>query len=155
MKYRAFGTRLICLHHLFPVGIRNPFRLVRLAVEIHHHGMAQRLDLARFCILQALLHLETGIAYFRNATLAHNVIVEMNRMTEIKVDVDKHILECKPIDLGLEDMFEVAASTHVEEVALRPIIDVVIRVEVAHANLDGTREHVSLEFRVQSSEFRV
>jgi hypothetical protein len=38
-------------------------------------------------------------------------------------------------------MLKIAASTHVEVVALRPIVDVVVGVKVAHADLDGTREH--------------
>jgi hypothetical protein len=38
-------------------------------------------------------------------------------------------------------MLEIAASTHVEVIALRPVVDVIVRVEVAHADLYGTREH--------------
>ena len=141
MEYRVFDTKLVSVHHAFPVGIRYPLRLVRLTVEIDHHGMAQRLDFARFCILQALLHLETGIAHLGDAALTHNVVMEMHGMAEIKVDVNKHIFECKPVDLCLEDMLEVSASAHVEEVALRPVVDVIIRVEVAHSDLDGTGKH--------------
>ena len=142
--YRAFGTRLICVHHFFPVGIGNPFRLVRLAVEIDHHGVAQSFDFARFGILQALLHLETGVAHLQNAALAHNRVVEQHGMAEIQVNVDEDIFECEPVDFGLEDMLEIAASTHVEIVALRPVVDMVVRVKVAHSDLDGTGEHVLL-----------
>ena len=53
-----------------------------------------------------------------------------------------YIFKCKPLDLLLERMFKKTASTLVELVALRPIVDVIVRVEVAHANLDGTREHI-------------
>ena len=141
MEYRVFDTRLVSVHHAFPVGIGYPLRLVRLTVEINHYGMAQRLDFARFCILQALLHLEAGVAQFGDTALAHNVVMKMHGMTEIKVDVDENIFESQPVDLGLEDMFEITASTHVEEVALRPVVDVIVRVEVAHSDLYGTREH--------------
>jgi hypothetical protein len=41
-------------------------------------------------------------------------------------------------------MLEVAASAHVEEIALRPVVHVIVRVEVAHADLDWTREHFQL-----------
>ena len=78
--------------------------------------------------------------------------MEMHGMTEIEVDVDKHIFEGQPVDLGLENMFEVTASAHVEKVALRPVVDVVIRVEVAHADLDGTGKHISLQLGVRSWE---
>lgn len=141
---RAFGTRLICVHHFFPVGIRYPFRLVRLAVEIDHHSMAQRLDFARFGILQALLHFETGVAYLGDATLAHNRVVEQYGMAEIQVNVDEDVFECEPVDFGLEDMLEIAASAHVEIIALRPVIDMIVWVKVAHSDLDGTREHFLL-----------
>ena len=103
--------------------------------------MAQRLDLARFGILEALLHLETGVAHLNDAAFTDNRVVEKHRLAEIQVHVDEDVFECEPIDSGLEDMLEVAASTHVEVVALRPVIDVVIRVEVAHADLDGTGKH--------------
>ena len=141
MKYRAFGTRLVRVHHMFPIGIGNPLRLVRLTVEIHHHGVAQRLDLARFGILQALLHLEAGVAHLCDAALADNRVVETHGFAEIQVHMDKDVFKSKPIDMGLKNMLEVSASTHVEKIALRPVIDVVVRVEVAHADLNGTREH--------------
>ena len=141
---RTFGTRLICVHHFFPVGIGNPFRLVRLAVKIDHHGVAQSFDLACFGIFQALLHLETGVAYFGDTALAHNRVVKKHGMAEIQVNVDEDVFECEPVDFGLEDMLEIAASTHVEIVALRPVVDVVVRVKVAHSDLDGTREHFLL-----------
>ena len=41
-------------------------------------------------------------------------------------------------------MLKVAASAHVEVVALRPVVDVVVRVKVAHSDLDGTGEHILL-----------
>ena len=141
---RTFGTRLICVHHFFPVGIGNPFRLVRLAVEIDHHGVTQRLDFACFAVAKALLHLETGVAYFNDATLAHNRVVEQHGMAEVQIHVDEDVFECEPVDFGLEDMLKVAASTHVEIIALRPVVDVVVRVKVAHSDLDGTREHFLL-----------
>ena len=129
------------IYQLLTFFARNPFRLVRLTVEIDHHGMAQRLDLTRFGILETLLHLETGVAHLDETAFAHNRVVEMHGNTEIKVDVDEDIFESQPVDSGLKDMLEVAASTHVEVVALRPVVDVVVRVEVAHADLDGTGEH--------------
>ena len=141
---RAFGTRLICVHHFFPVSIRNPFRLVRLAVEIDHHGVAQRLDFACFAVAKALLHLEAGVADFRDAALAHNRVVEQHGMAKVQIHMDEDVFECEPVDFGLEDMLEIAASTHVEIIALRPVIDVVVRVEVAHADLDGAGEHFIL-----------
>jgi len=65
----------------------------------------------------------------------------MHWLAKVQVHVDEDILESQPVDSGLEDILEIAASTHVEEVALRPVVDVVVRVEVAHADLDGTGEH--------------
>ncbi len=118
-----------------------PLRLVRLTIEIHHHGMAQSLDFARFRIFQALLHLETGVAYFKNTAFTNNRVVKQHGMEEVQVHVDEDIFEGKPVDFGLEYMLKIAASTHVEVVALRPVVDVVIRVKVAHADLDGTRKH--------------
>ena len=67
--------------------------------------------------------------------------MKMNGLAEVQVNVDKNVFESKPIDMGLKDMLEVTASTHVEKIALRPVVDVVVRVEVAHADLNGTREH--------------
>ena len=137
-------TYLIGIQHLFPVGIGNPFRFVRLAVEIDHHGVTQRLDFACFAVAKALLHLEAGVAYLGDAALAHNRVVEKHGMAEIQVHVDEDVFECEPVDFGLEDMLEIAASTHVEIIALRPVVDVVVRVKVAHSDLDGTREHFLL-----------
>lgn len=141
MEYRVFDTKLVSVHHAFPVGIRYPFRLVCITIEIDHNSVTQRLDFVGLDIAQALLHLEAGVAQFGDTALAHNVVMEMHGMAEIKVDMDENIFEGQPVDLGLEDMFEVSASTHVEEVALRPVVDVIVRVEVAHADLDGTGKH--------------
>ena len=66
--------------------------------------------------------------------------------------MDEDIFECEPVDSGLEDMLEVAASAHVEVVALRPVVDVVVRVEVAHADLDGTGKHISYILKAQMYE---
>ena len=129
------------MHHFFPIGIRYSLRLVRFAVVIHHHGMAQGLDFARFRIFQALLHLETGIAYLKNTTFTHNGVVKQHGMAEVQVHMDEDILKGEPVDFGLEDMLKIAASTHVEVIALRPVVDVIVRVEVAHADLYGTRKH--------------
>ena len=139
--YRASGTRLVRVQHKFPVTVRYPLRLVRFAIEIDHHTVAQGLDFARVSILEALLHLEAGVAYLSDAALADNRVVEANRLAEVQVHVDEDILEGQPVDFGIKCMFEVATSTHVEVVALRPVVDVVVRVEVAHADLDRTREH--------------
>ena len=103
--------------------------------------MAQSLDFARLGIFQALLHLETRVAYFKDTAFTNNGVVEQHGMTEVQVHMDKDIFEGKPVDFGLEDMLKIAASTHVEVVALRPIVDVVVGVKVAHADLDGTRKH--------------
>ena len=62
--------------------------------------------------------------------------------------MDEDIFEGEPVDFGLEDMLEVAASTHVEVVALRPVVDVVVRVKVAHSDLDGTGEHFYVELLI-------
>lgn len=145
----------VSIHHLLPVGIGNTFSLVCFAIEIDHNSVTQRLDFVCLDITQALLHLEAGVAQFGDTALAHNVVMEMHGMTEIKVDVDEDIFECKPIDWRLEDMLEIAASTHVEEVALRPVVDVIIRVEVAHADLDGTGEHISYDLKAQMYELLV
>ena len=135
---------LVGIQHLFPISIGNPLRLVRLAVEIHHHGMAQGLDLARFGVFQALFHLEARIAYFGDAALANDRVMEMHGHTEVQVHVDEDIFESQPVDFGLEDMLKIAASAHVEVVALRPVVDMVVRVKVAHSDLDGTGEHLML-----------
>ena len=129
------------IDQLVTVLIWYPLRLVHLAIEIHHHGVTQRLYLARFGILQALLHLKAGIAHLRDAALAYNRVVEMHRLAEVQIHVDEDVFECKPVDWGLEDILEIAASTHVEVVALRPVVDVVVRIEVAQTDLDGTGEH--------------
>ena len=106
--------------------------------------MAQGLDLARFGVFQALLHLEAGVAYLEDATFTNNGVVEQHGMTEVQVHMDEDILKGQPVDFGLEDMLKVTASTHVEVVALRPVVDVVVRVKVAHSDLDGTGEHLML-----------
>ena len=106
--------------------------------------MTQSLDLACFGVFQALFHLEAGVAYLGDATLADNGVMEMHRHTEVEVNVDEDIFEGQPVDFGLEDMLEIAASAHVEVIALRPVVDVVVRVKVAHSDLDGTREHLML-----------
>ena len=110
--------------------------------------MAQSLDLARFGVTKALLHLEAGIAHLGDAALADNGVVEMHGVSEIKVDVDEDIFEGQPVNFGLEDMLEIAASAHVEIVALRPVVDMVVRVKVAHSDLDGTGEHVFVELLI-------
>lgn len=139
--YRVFDTRLVCAHHAFPIRIGNPFCLIRLTVVIHHNRMAQGLDLACFSILKALLHLEAGVANLEDATFTHNGVVEQYGMAEVQVNMDEDIFEGEPVNFALKDMLEIEASTHVEVVALRPVVDVVIRVEVAHADLYRTREH--------------
>ncbi len=106
--------------------------------------MTSGLDFARLSVTQALLHLEAGVAHLGNAAFANNGIVEMHGVSEIKVDMDEDIFEGQPVDFGLEDMLEIAASAHVEIVALRPVVDVIVRVKVAHSDLDGTGEHVLL-----------
>ena len=139
--YRVFDTVLVSAHHTFPIGIGNPFCLIRLTVVIYHHRMAQGLDLACFSILKALLHLEAGVAYLRDATLADNGVVEQHWVAKVQVHVDEDVFKGQPIDFALKDILEITAPTHVEVVALRPVVDVVIRVEVAHADLYRTREH--------------
>ncbi len=138
---RAFGTRLVGMHHFFPVGIGYTLCLVRFAVVIHHHGMAQGLDFASISIFQALLHLEARIAYLEDTAFTHNGVVKQHWMAEVQVYMDEDILKGEPVDFALKDMLEIAASTHVEVIALRPVVDVIVRVEVAHADLYGTREH--------------
>ncbi len=103
--------------------------------------MAQGLDFARFSIFQTLLHLEARVAYLKDAAFTHNRVVEQHGMAEVQVHMDEDILKGQPVDFGLEDMLEIAASTHVEKVALRPVVDMVVWVEVAHADLYRTREH--------------
>ena len=111
--------------------------------------MAQSFDLARFRVAQALLHLKTGVAHLNDAAFTHNRVVEMHRHTKVEVNVDKDIFEGQPVDFSLEDMLKVTASTHVEVVALRPVVDMVVGVKVAHSDLDGTREHIVLSFGYQ------
>ena len=139
--YRVFDTGLVGMHHFFPVGIRDALRLVRFSIKIHHHGMAQGLDLTCFSVFQTLLHLKAGVAYLEDATFTNNGVVEQHGMAEVQVHMDEDIFKGKPVDFGLEDMLKIAASTHVEVVALRPIVDMVVGVKVAHADLDGTRKH--------------
>lgn len=110
--------------------------------------MAQGLDLARLAVAQELFHLEAGIAHLKDTALADDGVVKLNRLAEVEVNVDKDVLKGQPVDFGLEDMLEVTASAHVEIVALRPVVDVVVRVEVAHAYLYRARVHFSLELRV-------
>ena len=117
--------------------------------------MAQGLDFARLGVTKALLHLETGIAYFGDAALTDYGVVKMYGVSEIKVDVDEDIFEGQPVDFGLEDMLEIAASAHVEIVALRPVVDMVVRVKVAHSDLDGTGEHISYDLKAQMYELLV
>ncbi len=106
--------------------------------------MTHCLDFARFAVSQALFHLKAGVAHLGDAALADDVIMETYRIAEIKVDVDKNIFKGKPVDWCLELMLEETASTHVEKVALRPVVDVVVWVKGAHADLDGTRKHFQL-----------
>ena len=124
--------------------VRYPLRLVRLTVEIDHHGVAQGLDFARLGIFEALLHFKAGVTYFGDSAFTNNRVVEQHGVAEVQIHVDKDIFEGQPVDFGLEDMLKVSASTHVEVVALRPVIDVIVRVKVAHADLDGAREHFQL-----------
>jgi hypothetical protein len=124
--------------------VRYLLRLVRLTVEIDHHGVAQGLDFARLGIFEALLHFKAGVTYFGDSAFTNNRVVEQHGVAEVQIHVDKDIFEGQPVDFGLEDMLKVSASTHVEVVALRPVIDVIVRVKVAHADLDGAREHFQL-----------
>ena len=129
------------MHHFFPVGTRDALRLIRFSIKIHHHGMAQGLDFASFSIFQALLHLEAGVAYLEDVTFTYNGVVKQHRLTEIEIHMDEDIFEGEPVNFALKDMLEIEASAHVEKVALRPVVDVIVRVEVAHADLYRTREH--------------
>ena len=81
--YRASGTGLVRVNHFFPIGIRNPLRLVRLAVKIHHYGVAQSLDFSSLCVTKKLFHLEAGVAHFKDTTLADDGIVKLNRLSEV------------------------------------------------------------------------
>ena len=128
--------------------VRYPLCFVRFAVKIDHHGMAQSLDFARFGILEALLHLETRVAYLNDATFTDNWVMEVYGLLEVQVHVDKDVFKSEPVDFGLENMLKVAASAHVEVVALRPVVDVVVRIKVAHSDLDGTREHFYVELLI-------
>ena len=114
--------------------------------------MAQGLHLARLAVAQELLHLEAGVAHLKDTALADDGVVKLYGLAEVEVDVDKDIFEGQPVDFGLEDMLEVTASAHVEVVALRPVVDMVVRVEVAHANLNWAREH-RLFISSQSAEW--
>ena len=145
----AIGHFFRFIYQHLTIFIGYPFRLVSLAVEIHYHGMTQGFDFARFRVAQALLHLETGVTYLDDATFADNRVVEMHRHTEIKVNVDKDILESQPVDFSLENMLEIAASTHVEVVALRPVVDMIVGVKVAHTDLDGTGKHIDYQIIVR------
>ena len=124
--------------------VRYPLRLVRLTVEIDHHGVAQSLDFARLVIFEALLHLEAGVTYLGDTAFTHYRVVKEHRFSKVQIHVDKDIFKGQPVDFGLEDMLKVSASTHVEVIALRPVVDVIVRVKVAHADLDGAREHFQL-----------
>ena len=124
--------------------VRYPLRLVRLAVEIDHHGMAQGLYFTRLGIFEALLHFKAGVTYFGDSAFTNNRVVEQHGVAEVQIHVDKDIFEAQPVNFGLEDMLKVSASTHVEVIALRPVVDVIVRVKVAHADLDGAREHFQL-----------
>ena len=124
--------------------VRYPLRLVSLTVEIDHHGVAQGLDFARLGIFEALLHLKTRVTYFGDSAFTNNRVVEQHGVAEVQIHVDKDIFEGQPVDFGLEDMLKVSASTHVEVIALRPIVDVIVRVKVAHADLYRAREHFQL-----------
>ena len=107
--------------------------------------MAQGLDLARLGVAQELLHLEAGVAYLGDAAFTHTGVVELHGMAKVQVHMDEDILEGEPVDGCLEDMLKITATAHVEVVALRPVVDVVVRVEVAHADLDGTGKHFSVD----------
>ena len=124
--------------------VRYPLRLVRLAVEIDHHGVAQGLDFARLGIFEALLHLKAGVTYLGDSAFTNNRVVEQHGVAEVQIHMDEDIFEGQPVDFGLEDMLKVSASTHVEVIALRPVVDVIVRVKVAHADLYRTREHFQL-----------
>jgi hypothetical protein len=104
--------------------------------------MTDCLDKACLLVHKSLLHFEAGIAHFGNERFTYEVVVKMNGCFEIKFHVNQYVFKGKPIDLLLEGMFKKTASTHVEVVALRPIVDVVVRVKVAHSDLYRTREHI-------------
>ena len=129
------------MHHFFPVGVGDPLRLVCFSIKIHHHGVTQGLDFARFSIFQALLHLKAGVAYLEDATFTNNGVMKQHGLAEVQVHMDEDVFKGQPVDFGLKNMLEVTASAHVEKVALRPVVDMVVRVEVAHADLYRTREH--------------
>ena len=103
--------------------------------------MAQSLDFTRLGVAQALLHLETGITHLNDATLADDGVMELHGLAEVQVHMNENVFEGEPVDFSLKDMLKVPASTHVEVIALRPVIDMVVRVEVAHAYLNRTRVH--------------
>ena len=106
--------------------------------------MAYGLDQASLLIHKALFHLEAGVAHLGDDRLALQVIVETDGHLEVHLDMHKDIFEGEPIDGGLEGVLEEAASSHVEVMALRPVVDVVIRVEVAHSDLYRTGKHIIL-----------
>ena len=104
--------------------------------------MADRLDEAGLLVHQMLLHFKAGVAHFGDHRFTSEVVVKMNGHLEIKFHVNQYVFKGQPIDLLLEGVLKKTASTHVEVVALRPVVDMIVRVKVAHADLDGAREHI-------------
>jgi hypothetical protein len=74
--------------------------------------------------------------------LTDDLVVNLHRLLEIKLHMDKHITELHPINLIIEKMLKILASSVVEQVTLRSVVDMVKRIEVAHPNLNRAREHV-------------
>ena len=130
-----------CQEH-FSIPIWNPFRFIRFAIEIDNSTMAYGFHRASLLIHKALDHLEAGVTHFGDLRLAGEVIMKTNRRLEVELDVNKDVLEGQPVNLLLEGMFKKTASTHVEIMALRPVVHVVVRIKVAHTDLDRTREHI-------------
>ena len=104
--------------------------------------MANGFHEAGLLIHQALLHFEAGVANFGDDRLANQIVMEMDGQLEIHLNMDQHIFKGQPVDFLVEGVFKKAASTHVEVIALRPVVHMVVGIKVAHADLDRTREHI-------------
>ena len=104
--------------------------------------MADGFHQAGLLVHQALLHLEAGVAHLGDHRFARQIVMEMNGQLEIHFNMDQNIFKSQPVDFLVEGVFKKAASTHVEIMALRPVVHVIVRIEIAHADLDRTREHI-------------
>ena len=116
----------------------NGNRFVSVAVDAHHNRATNAFHLIRIRVDKPLNQLHTRVAQLFEACLAHDGIMNQDRFFEIELKMGKDVFKCQPINLLTKTLLVEKCTAVVVEMTLRSVVDMVKRVKVGHADLDGT-----------------